>query len=243
MLGGSPVGLMTHLWYPVFISLSGRLGLWEKNERGSLSAYYIVGMCVSLLCVWCSYGKHSLWVSPFISSLITIPTGKAAQKTLSNANALSAWTHHAQAGSLPQPFYSILPLPTSPCPQCTHNLLVWLSPRETRQWTANLLINTSINYYQDSSLFWLQNNPGKLVWRVVIQAAFFSYSLVWTRSPLCPPLFYLFGLSFSLQAANWSDTLRGGGGAEHGEHANRLLVQGSVKAHRTFDWEGLSQFV
>lgn len=66
-------------------------------------------------------------------------------------------------------------------------------------------INTKTPHY--SGL--MQNNPGKQVRCVTIQATFSSYSLVWTRRPLCIPLFHLYLLSFSLQAANWSDTLKG----------------------------------
>ncbi len=116
---------------------------------------------------------------PFISSLITVPTGKAAQKSLSNANALSC-TQHTQAGSLPQPFYSIPPSPPTPCPQHTHTTcssdclpgrpdsgqIIFSSTRR--------LINTKTPHY--SGL--MQNKPGKLVRRVPIQAAFSSYSLV-----------------------------------------------------------------
>lgn len=66
-------------------------------------------------------------------------------------------------------------------------------------------INTKSSHY--SGL--MQNNPGKQVRCVTIQATFSSYSLVRTRRPLCIPLFHLYLLSVSLEATNWSDTLRG----------------------------------
>lgn len=135
---------MTRLWYLVFICLSGRLKLWEKIGKRGLNVRVFA---VYIVVLW----KH--WFPPFISSLITIPTGKVAQKSLSNANmhALPACTQHAHAGSLPQPLYSIPP--STPYPHHANNLLLWPSPRETREWTVNLFINTSINIYQDPSLF------------------------------------------------------------------------------------------
>lgn len=121
---------------------SGRLGCGRKYERVSLSADIV---CECLLCIWCSYSKLRLWVSPFTSSLITVPTGEAAQKSLSNANTVSLLAHitHRRAVSH-NPFTVYFPRLRLPAPK-THNLLVLLSPRVTRQRTVNLLINASIN--------------------------------------------------------------------------------------------------
>lgn len=118
------------------------LGVWSCRkyyERGSLSTYMVC--CVSA--VWRSYGKLRLGVSPFTSSLITIPYREGG---LSNANTTSLLAHKTHMLAVSHnPFTHVAPLPPTPCPQHTHNLLIWLSPRETRQWTINLLINTSIN--------------------------------------------------------------------------------------------------
>ncbi len=78
--------LISYVYLPVWETVA----VGQKNERWS--AY--VCMCVFLLCIWCSYGKRHLWVPPFISSLITVPTGKAAQRSLSNANSLSLLAHN-----------------------------------------------------------------------------------------------------------------------------------------------------
>lgn len=95
------------------------LPVWETVAVGQNMRE---GVQVLVLCIWCSYGKCRLWVSPFISSLITVPTGKGAQKSLSNANVFSlvAQNTHRLAGSLPHPFYSIPPLRPTPFPQHTH---------------------------------------------------------------------------------------------------------------------------
>lgn len=133
--------LISYVYLPVWETVA----VGQKNERWS--AYVCV--CVFLLWIWHSYGKRHLWVSPFIPSLITIPTGKAAQRSLSNANSLSLLAHNrhrlAISHSPLQYTYPCIRLPGPNTLTHTHNVLVWLSPRETRQWTVNLLINTLIN--------------------------------------------------------------------------------------------------
>lgn len=73
------------------------LPVWETvavgQKKGEMECLYVC-MCVFLLWIWHSYGKRHFWVSPFIPSLITIPTGKAAQRSLSNANSLSLLAHN-----------------------------------------------------------------------------------------------------------------------------------------------------
>lgn len=56
VLGGSPVGLMTWLWYLVF--LSGRLGCEGIYKGEDLSAV-TVRVCIYTMCsIWRSYGKQ-----------------------------------------------------------------------------------------------------------------------------------------------------------------------------------------
>lgn len=64
------------------------LPVWETVVVGE--CLYGVRVCVYM----CPYGKRCLWVSPFISSLITVPTGTAEQESLSNAKALSLLAHN-----------------------------------------------------------------------------------------------------------------------------------------------------
>lgn len=164
-------------------------------------------VCVSAVYIVLLWKALSL-VSPFISSLITVPTGKAAQKSLSNANALTLLAHNTHRLAVSHYSFTVyLPRLRLPAPN-THNLFFWLFPRETSGQlifsSTHRLINTTPHY---SGL--TQNNPSKVVRHVTIEAAFSSDSLVWTRSPLYSSLFHLFSLSSSLEATNWSDALRG----------------------------------
>lgn len=135
---------------------------------------------VCLLCIWCSYGKRRLRVSPFISSLITVPTGKAAQKSLSNANAISLLAHNMHRLAVSHnPFTVYLPRLRLPAPNthtpCSSDCLPGRPDSGQLIFSStHRLINTKAPHYSGLS----QNNPGKLVRRVAIQAPFSSYSLV-----------------------------------------------------------------
>lgn len=144
------VAAQRDLWHAFeILCLSPCLGDCGCGTKKWEMEYLYVYMCVFLLWIWHSYGKRHLWVSPFKPSLITIPTGKAAQRSLSNANSLSLLAHNRHRLAISHsPFTVYFPCIRLPGPNTlthTHNVLVWLSPRETRQWTVNLLINTRIN--------------------------------------------------------------------------------------------------
>ena len=102
------------------------LPVWEtvavgQNMKGVCLSAYMVCVCVCLcVCPCSSYGKRRLWPSPFISSLITVPTGKAAQKSLSNANSLSLLAHNTHRLAVSHsPFTVCLPRVRLPAPN-TH---------------------------------------------------------------------------------------------------------------------------
>lgn len=168
---------------------------------------YTVCVCVRALCIWCSHGKLSLWVSPFISSLITVPTGKAGQKSLSNANGLTL-LHTTRTGWLaPRTLLqytsfasvSLPPTRTTCSSDCLQGRpdsgqLILSSPRR--------LINT-----RTSSLFRSHAKQlSKLDGGDTLQAPFSSYSLF---ELVAHYIALSFTLSFSLEATNWSDALRG----------------------------------
>ena len=200
-------------------------------------------VCVCLLCIWCSYGKRRLWVSPFISSLITVPTGKAAQKSLSNANALSLVAHNMKRLAVSHsPFTVYLPHLQLPAPNahttCSSDCLPGKPDSGQLIFSStHQLINTKTPHYTG-----LMQNCGKLVRHVTIQATFSSLQFYLHLKPIISLLFYLF-LAFIFLTSNKLVRQPEVGEPEHIEHANRLSVLGAFKAHRAFGWEGLCQFV
>lgn len=130
------------------LCLSPCLGDWgcgRQYKKGSLSAYIVCMSAVYMLLLWKAL---SLGLSIYIFINHHSHWEGGIEESFKCKLTLCLHTTHTHTYRLAvshSPFYSIPPSPGAPCPQRSNNLLVWLSPRETRQWTVNLLINTSIN--------------------------------------------------------------------------------------------------
>jgi len=136
-----------------------------------------------MLYMWLSYGKHCLWVPPFISALITIPTGKAAQRSLSNANALSLLAHNIhQLAVSHSPFTVYLPVHHAPSAHTTCSSDCLPGRPDSGQLffsSTHPLINSKSHAKQPG-----ESKSDKLRFKPL----FSSNSLVRTRSPLYTPL-------------------------------------------------------
>lgn len=135
-----PIGIQRHAFD--IRCLSACLGDW--GCRRNYNTAHMPGVYVyCLMCTWCSYGKRRLRGSPFISSLITVPTGRPHRGVFQmQTRSLYLHTTHTQ------PLYSI---PTSVAAHNTHNLAGCLSGRpDSGQLifsSIDRLINTKTPHY------------------------------------------------------------------------------------------------
>ena len=161
------------------------LPVWEtvavgQNIREVSPSAYMVCMYVSAVYMVLLWKAPSLGLSIYIFINHRSHREGGTEESFKCKRTLSACTQHTQAGSLPQPFYSIPPSCPTPCPQHTHTTCSsdCLPGRpDSGQLifsSTHRLINTKTPHY--SGL--MQPILGKLVRLVTIQAAFSSYSLV-----------------------------------------------------------------
>lgn len=137
---GSPLGFNdTPLISVVYLLVSEIGAVGETITLPILSGVYVY----CLMCTWCSYGKRRLRGSPFISSLITVPTGRPHRGVFQmRTRSLRLHTTHTQ------PLYNIS---TSVAAHNTHNLSGCLSGRpDSGQLifsSTDRLINTKTPHY------------------------------------------------------------------------------------------------
>ena len=101
------------------------LPVWEtvavgQNIREVSPSAYMVCMYVSAVYMVLLWKAPSLGLSIYIFINHRSHREGGTEESFKCKRTLSACTQHTQAGSLPQPFYSIPPSCPTPCPQHTH---------------------------------------------------------------------------------------------------------------------------